>query len=76
MVTNVGNTARAEPWTTFGLRLGWDGQLGRTRVVPFVSVLNLFDERYASSVVVNAFGGRYFETAPGRHLIVGLEVGL
>lgn len=47
---------------------------GDLRFSPFVSVTNLFDSRYNSSVVVNAFGGRYFEPGPGRSLSVGLEM--
>ncbi len=44
-------------------------------LAPFVGVLNLFDRRYAGSVVVNASGGRFYEPAPGRNLVVGLRVG-
>lgn len=41
---------------------------------PYLAVANVFDERYNSSVTVNAFGGRYFEPGPGRTYRVGLEV--
>lgn len=47
--------------------------VGGVRVAPYAGVENLFDARYAASVVVNAFGGRYFEPAPGRILFVGLR---
>ena len=50
--------------------------MGRAAVTPFVSVLNLFGTRYDGSVVVNAHGGRYFEPAPGRNVVIGLEVGV
>ncbi|MDN5848062.1 MAG: TonB-dependent receptor [Nitrococcus sp.] len=35
---------------------------------------NLFDEDIIGSVRVNAFGGRYYEPAPGRNWMVGLWV--
>jgi iron complex outermembrane recepter protein len=37
----------------------------------FAGLSNLFDTRYNASVVVNAFGRRYFEPAPERSLYVG-----
>ena len=56
-------------------RLGIDGaSLGEFRVAPFVGVANLFDERYNSSVVPNAFGSRFFEPGPGRTYRIGLGV--
>ena len=54
------------------LRLGFDYRAVRA----FVAVENLFDARYNGSVVPNAFGGRFFEPAPGRTWHLGLEVGL
>ncbi|HUH13665.1 MAG TPA: TonB-dependent receptor, partial [Longimicrobiales bacterium] len=42
---------------------------------PYAGVSNLLDRRYDASVVVNAFGGRYYEPGPGRSLYGGLRVG-
>ncbi|MGH7669967.1 MAG: TonB-dependent receptor family protein, partial [Gemmatimonadaceae bacterium] len=67
-------TARTSPWTTLGVRLGWQGSAGGVPVAPFVAVNNLFDRRYVSSVVINAAGGRYFEPAPGRNVYLGLSI--
>lgn len=69
------NTAENAAWWTADVRVGWDGRIAGWRVAPYLGVLNLFDERYAGSIVVNAFGGRYFEPAPGRNLFVGAQVG-
>ena len=41
---------------------------------PFANLNNLFNTRYNGSVTVNAFGGRYFEPAPGRNWRVGVAV--
>ncbi|PAP75334.1 TonB-dependent receptor domain-containing protein [Rubrivirga marina] len=48
--------------------------VGGVRATPFVTVRNVGDAQYAGSVVVNAFGGRFVEPAPGRHLAAGLSV--
>ncbi len=63
LTTNDANSAFADSWMTTNLRVGWDVRVGRTTLRPFVSVLNVFDESYVGSVVVNAFGGRFFEPA-------------
>jgi iron complex outermembrane receptor protein len=69
------NTAEAPSYAVGHVRIGWEGHAGRSTLAPFVALLNVFDERYASSVAVNARGGRYFEPAPGRQLLAGLAVG-
>ncbi|PAU93834.1 hypothetical protein CK503_09170 [Aliifodinibius salipaludis] len=43
-------------------------------VQPFIDINNLFDTRYNGSVTVNAFGGRYFEPAPGRNWQAGISL--
>ena len=41
---------------------------------PYAGVSNVLDRRYDASVVVNAFGRRYYEPGPGRSLYGGLRV--
>ena len=48
--------------------------LGGVEATPFVTLRNVGDAQYAGSVVVNAFGGRFVEPAPGRHLAAGVSV--
>jgi iron complex outermembrane receptor protein len=75
--TNTANTAAAPRYVLADLRVGHRGlPLGPTTVQPFASVDNMLDERYAASVVVNAFGGRYYEPGPGRSFTLGLNVAL
>jgi len=61
--------------TVVDLRFGFDGTWGDVDVRPFVGVDNLFDERYNSSGITNAFGGRYYEPSPGREIYIGLTIG-
>ena len=57
------------------LRFGLDQLLGSTDIRPFVGIDNVFDKRYNSSVIVNAWGRRYFEPSPGREIYVGFTIG-
>lgn len=43
-------------------------------IQPFVNINNILDSRYNSSVVVNAYGGTYYEPAPGRNWQAGISV--
>ena len=49
-------------------------RLAGVTLQPFLSVHNATDATYASSLVVNAFGGRYYEPAPGRNVQVGASL--
>ena len=37
-------------------------------------VKNIFNERYNGSIVPNAFGGNFFEPAPGRNYFISMEI--
>ena len=61
-------------YSVVDFRLGHPGlQAGRVLIQPFAGIGNLFDEAYNGSVVINAFGGRYYEPAPGRTVQAGLS---
>jgi iron complex outermembrane receptor protein len=66
--------ARTDAWTQVDLRAGWEGEVARWQVAPFVAINNVFDRRYVSSVVINAARGRYYEPAPGRNAYFGLAL--
>lgn len=68
------NTASNASSRVVDLRIWVDPR--RTRVRPFIGVDNLFGERYNGSVVPNAFGGRYYEPAPGFEVYGGLSLSL
>ena len=69
------NTASNWAYTVVDLRFGYDTKWGDVDVRPFVGIDNVFDERYNSSAIVNAFGGRYYEPSPDREVYVGLTIG-
>ncbi len=72
-------TVYAAGYTTWGLRAGYSAGSGRMqrhgfRFEPVAGIDNVFDRRYASSVVVNATRGRSFEPGTTRRAFVGLRV--
>ena len=68
------NTASNPAYTVVELRLQARRRLQGLGLAPFAALGNAFDARYNASVVINAVGGRYYEPAPGRHLLLGLDV--
>lgn len=46
------------------------------RLSALVRIDNLFDRRYSGSLIVNEGTRRYYETAPGRGLWLGLNLAL
>jgi iron complex outermembrane receptor protein len=73
--TDNANTAEAPRYVLVSLNLGHEGLETRGLTLkPFVTLNNVLDERYAGSIVVNAFGGRYYEPAPRRSFTAGLNV--
>lgn len=70
------NTDSAAPWTIASLRGGYDLRLAGARVNVFARLDDVFDRRYAGSVIVNEANGRYFEPAPGRNWLFGASATL
>ena len=74
-LNNANTVFNGPAYTVVDLRFGYDVTWGGVDVVPFVGLDNIFDERYNSSTITNAFGGRYYEPSPGREVYVGLTIG-
>jgi iron complex outermembrane receptor protein len=71
------NSATSAAYFLGDLRVGArELDVGGVSLAPFLAVANVLDRRYHASVVVNAFGGRYFEPGPGRTLQTGVAVTL
>jgi iron complex outermembrane receptor protein len=74
MPVNDANSEYAADFVIHGLRGGiQDLAFGPFRFAPHVGVFNLFDRAYMTSVVVNAFGGRFYEPGPPRSLYAGMS---
>ncbi|MFD0740176.1 TonB-dependent receptor family protein [Lysobacter koreensis] len=72
-VNNFGDE-RANAYTVFGASGGYGFRAARNEGRVFLGVGNLFDRRYAGSVIVNESNRRYYESAPGRHVVAGVEL--
>jgi iron complex outermembrane receptor protein len=68
------NSAQADGRTIFGLAVSNTIGVGGVRLAPLVAVQNLTGVRSAGSVSVNATGGKFFEPAPGRTLLVRMAL--
>jgi iron complex outermembrane receptor protein len=70
---NEANVDAAPASAVVNLRAGYEHRWGRWHLREFVRVDNAGDRRYAGSVIVSEARGRFFEPAPGRTLLVGVQ---
>jgi iron complex outermembrane recepter protein len=72
---NNANSAVSASYTLANLRFGFERDIGGSLVIsPFVGINNLLDETYNANVRLNAFGGRFYEPAPGRNVYGGVSL--
>ena len=70
------NSERADAYTVAALRAGFT-QRGRTwRVSEFLRIDNVTDKRYAGSVIVADGNRRFYEPAPERNFLFGVEASI
>lgn len=73
-------TVTAAGYAVWNWRAGLDvprvnrGGLARARLTPTIGIDNLFDRRYASSLVVNATRNRYFEPGLPRRVTLTMQL--
>ncbi|CAN5848225.1 TonB-dependent receptor [soil metagenome] len=68
------NTAEAPPFFVLDFRTGAGPLRARgMEISPVAGINNVLDRRYVAAVAVNAFGGRFFEPAPGRTFHAGVR---
>jgi iron complex outermembrane receptor protein len=70
------NKVRVAPRTVVNTRIGKTIDAGDDHMTVYLGVNNLFDKDYFDNIRINAYGGRYFEPAPGRTLYAGLTYSL
>jgi iron complex outermembrane receptor protein len=73
---NDANTDYAAGYWIFGGRAGWRRTIfSQLEVDLYAGVDNVGDRHYSLGNDLNAFGGRYFQPAPGRNYYGGAQVG-
>ncbi len=70
---NDRNTEAADAYTIVGIAGSFVQALGAWRLTEYLRIDNLGDRRYAGSVIVNEGNGRFYEPAPGRTVLVGVQ---
>jgi len=69
------NQRRAAPaYVIANLRFGFEQRSGAWKLKEFLRVDNLFDRGYVGSVIVGDGNQRYYESAPGRSWLAGVNV--
>jgi iron complex outermembrane receptor protein len=68
------NAVLEDGYALGNLRMGFEKELDSMTISPFLGINNLFDETYNANIRINAFGGRYYEAAPGRNAYAGISV--
>lgn len=71
---NDGNTEAAPAYFVAGVHAGYVWRSGPLRLGARARIDNLFDRRYAGSVIVNEGNLRYYEPASGRNWMVGVDL--
>ncbi|MDC5150960.1 TonB-dependent receptor [Acinetobacter baumannii] len=71
---NDTNSDAAPIYSVTSANVGYAWVMGDWKVNSFARVDNLFDKKYAGSVIVNDGNSRYFEPADGRNWSAGLRV--
>ena len=74
LYANNANLVEVSSYIVANLRFNIDIPSGKWLFRTYAGINNLFDESYNNNIRINAFGGRYFEPAPGRHVYVGIIV--
>ena len=74
LYTNDVNDQWAPGYGVVNARAQWRQARGAWVLSEFARLDNLLDHRYVGSVIVNEANGRYYEPAPGRTWLIGVNV--
>jgi iron complex outermembrane receptor protein len=67
------NAEAAKRYASANIRFAYTHQHGKWKFSEFVRIDNISDTRYVGSVIVNESNGRFYEPAPGRNYMVGIN---
>lgn len=76
LFVNDTNSIEVEDYTIVNLNLGFEKTYKNLKWIPFFGVNNLLNQEYNSNIRINAFGGRFYEAAPGINVFGGLRLRL
>ncbi len=73
---NDSNSEAASGYTVWNLRAGFEQRSRNWRFSEFVRIDNVTDKQYIGSVIVSEANGRFYEPAPSRNVLVGVQASL
>lgn len=73
---NDPNTAAAAAYSVWSLRAGFEQRASNWRIAEFIRIDNVSDREYIGSVIVAEGNGRYYEPAPTRNAMAGVQASL
>jgi len=74
LYTNDANNVQDAAYSLVNLNIGYNLKLNNFKIQPFIGLNNLFNTLYNDNIRLNAFGARYYEPAPERHIFGGLKI--
>ncbi len=74
LYTSDSNDVSDEGYLLVNLNLGYKIEKEKITLTPFFGINNLLDTKYNDNIRINAFGGRYYEPAPGVNIFGGVRV--
>jgi iron complex outermembrane receptor protein len=73
---NDPNTEAAPAYTVWNIRAGFEQRARKWRISEFVRVDNVGDKQYIGSVIVSEANKRFYEPAPTRNALAGVQASL
>lgn len=73
LYVNDQNTVQDEDVVVANINASFNYALNRITLQPYLGINNFLNTRYNDNIRINAFGGRYYEPAPGISMYVGLR---
>jgi iron complex outermembrane receptor protein len=73
LYTNDSNSVSDDNYSVVNLNIGFKIKTNHAIVSPFIGINNMFNTKYNDNVRINAFGGRFYEPAPGLNVFGGVR---
>ena len=76
MFADNANETEINGYNSISVKMSKKLNLFETNIIPFISIDNLFNEKYFDNIRINAFGSRFYEPASGISFNGGLKLNL
>jgi iron complex outermembrane receptor protein len=72
---NDANSIYSDAYNTSLVKISWSHLFSKFDIQLFSGIDNLTNANYSAGHDINAFGGRYYNPAPGRTYLLGIKIG-